>query len=273
MRRRTRVFIAVALVMLVVGGFVYGQRFGLMGVPAVVADAVELARLEEGLDLEVPEAMSALFAEERFARGSRLLQDGSEEQAYSMYRAIMSEDGVDGALKEKASFFAGSTAARYLERFDLAAVLLSSFLENYRQSEYADDALFLLGTVSLERKALGEAIAQFSRFLDEHPESPRLMEAQFMARECYAMLVEARAKGETGNYSRNISGNLLPDNLAALGAVLCALGFPLLALALSRRGGRIVPAPNLHLRGSRHRDPDPAGAQCLSQSEPGWTGL
>lgn len=237
-RRRWSRVAVVVIVILACASLAYGWRVGIFGDAGGKHASAGLGEIEEGGRNPVPDNILSLPAEEQMAKAGEYMADGDAATAYAVYRAVAGSSGAGRSVREKAAFYAGSTAAQYLGRLDLAEGLLSAFLQDHPASGFADDALYTLGTVYLEQNRLSEAVFQFTRLMGEYPESDRLVEARFMAQKCSAMLVEARDKGEVDKYSLSVMGNILPNNMTSLISFFSALVAPLVWLLISFTGSK-----------------------------------
>jgi len=237
-RRRWSRLSIVVIVILAIASLAYGWKVGIFGESGKGPSSGAGVPLDEIEDVRVPEGVLSLPVSEQMEKAGGYMAAGDAATAYTVYRAVAGSAGADRSVREKAAFYAGSTAAQYLGRLDLSEGLLSAFLRDYPASDFADDALYTLGTVYLEQNRLSEAVVQFTRLMGEYPESDRLVEARFMAQKCSAMLVEARDKGEVDKYSLSVLGNLLPNNLASLVSFFSALVAPLVWLLISFTGSK-----------------------------------
>ncbi|MBX2989051.1 MAG: tetratricopeptide repeat protein [Bdellovibrionaceae bacterium] len=72
---------------------------------------------------------------------------------------------------------------------------LKTFLARHPKSSFADNALYLAGRQSLERREYAEALRYFQRLINDYPRSNRVVAAQFAKAMAYKkMHLEAEAR-------------------------------------------------------------------------------
>ena len=122
----------------------------------------------------------------RLAAAVRLAQDGLADSARAIVRRALATTLPNDSLYPEVLFASGLVAAtEYDRRISLRRVIVE-----YSTSEWADDALLLMGQVEYANANPGAALSQFSRLLADYPASPLAAVAAFWG---------ARAAGDLDN--------------------------------------------------------------------------
>lgn len=125
-------------------------------------------------------------ADPRLVAAVRLAQDGLADSARAIVRRILAVTQPSDSLYAEVLFTSGMVApTEYDRRISLRRVIVE-----YSTSEWADDALLLMGQVEYANANPGAALSQFSRLLADYPTSPLAAIAAFWG---------ARAAGDMDN--------------------------------------------------------------------------
>lgn len=116
----------------------------------------------------------------------RLAQEGLADSARGIVRRALAAAEPSDSLYPEILFTAGLVAATEFDR----RISLRRVIVEYSTSEWADDALLLMGQVEYANSNPGAALAQFSRLLADYPNSSLVAVAAFWG---------ARAAGDLDN--------------------------------------------------------------------------
>ena len=104
----------------------------------------------------------------RLTAAVRLAQEGLADSARAIVRRALAATQPSDSLYPEVLFTSGMVAAtEYDRRISLRRVIVE-----YSTSEWADDALLLMGQVEYANANPGAALSQFSRLLADYPASP-----------------------------------------------------------------------------------------------------
>ncbi len=116
----------------------------------------------------------------------RLAQEGLADSARGIVRRALAGTEPSDSLYSELLFTAGLVAATEFDR----RISLRRVIVEYSTSEWADDALLLMGQVEYANSNPGAALSQFSRLLADYPNSSLIAVAAFWG---------ARAAGDLDN--------------------------------------------------------------------------
>ena len=125
-------------------------------------------------------------ADPRLVAAVRLAQDGLADSARAIVRRILAVTQPSDSLYSEVLFTSGMVAPTEYDR----RIALRRVIVEYSTSEWADDALLLMGQVEYANANPGAALSQFSRLLADYPTSPLAAIAAFWG---------ARAAGDMDN--------------------------------------------------------------------------
>lgn len=125
-------------------------------------------------------------ADPRLVAAVRLAQDGLADSARATVRRILAVTQPSDSLYSEVLFTSGMVAPTEYDR----RIALRRVIVEYSTSEWADDALLLMGQVEYANANPGAALSQFSRLLADYPTSPLAAIAAFWG---------ARAAGDMDN--------------------------------------------------------------------------
>jgi len=108
---------------------------------------------------------SLLRAEERLAKGDKLLSKGRKREALQAYQALL-KDFPNSPVSDQANYKVGETYYQQ-EKFDQAIPYYKRLVEGFPQSELSPDARHKLGTCCFRTKQWGEAIAHYQICLED----------------------------------------------------------------------------------------------------------
>jgi cell division septation protein DedD len=116
----------------------------------------------------------------------RLAQEGLADSARGAVRRMLAATEPSDSLYPELLFTAGLVAATEFDR----RISLRQVIVEYSTSDWADDALLLMGQVEYANSNPGAALSQFARLLADYPNSPLVPVAAFWG---------ARAAGDLDN--------------------------------------------------------------------------
>lgn len=122
----------------------------------------------------------------RLAAAVRLAQEGLADSARAIVRRTLAATQPSDSLYAEVLFASGMVAATEYDR----RIALRRLIVEYSTSEWADDALLLMGQVEYANANPAAALSQFSRLLADYPTSPLAAVAAFWG---------ARAAGDLNN--------------------------------------------------------------------------
>ncbi len=136
--------------------------------------------------LELCPDPAAAQTDPRLVAVVRLAQDGQADSARGIIRRTLETTPPSDSLYPEVLFTSGMVAAtEYDRRISLRRVIVE-----YSTSDWADDALLLMGQVEYANGNPGASLAQFTRLLADYPASPLAAVAAFWG---------ARAAGDLNN--------------------------------------------------------------------------
>lgn len=122
----------------------------------------------------------------RLAAAVRLAQEGLADSARAVVRRALAATQPSDSLYPEVLFTSGIVAATEYDR----RIALRRVIVEYSTSEWADDALLLMGQVEYANANPGAALSQFARLLADYPTSSLAAVAAFWG---------ARAAGDLNN--------------------------------------------------------------------------
>lgn len=141
-----------------------------------------------------------ISAEDRMKVAEKMFKDGDYLDARTQFHIIIL-NSPGGSLSDKAQFYYAECHFK-LKEYILAIAEYEKLIRIYSNSEYVDDAQYLIGLsnyklspkAGLDQTSTEKAIEGFQKFLEDYPDSPLVTQANEYMHKCREKLAQKNFK-------------------------------------------------------------------------------